>query len=187
MSLGGDFSAFHRNKKGRRSPTSADSSIDFRFRNAEKWFDERRSARNIVTNKPTVTNKSPPPGLKRGAKYVDFWELDELRIPPYDKFDYIDRESNITTENLLPEWWHTSKWTEHSLEELRSAWFHVPPKIQEGDCVDMSLDLPVLIYQSGASAVDSLPFVDLLQQGFYMDVFQQYYHMFMITNSIYKN
>jgi hypothetical protein len=191
MSLGGDFSAFHRNKKGRRSPTSADSSIDFRFRNAEKWFDERRATRltTVASNAskpPVVSNRSPPPGLKRGSKDVDFWDYNELCIPSYDKFEYNEMGVEEQTVNLLPDWWHTAKWNDY-VNELCSEWFQMPPDIEEGECIDASIDLPVLIYQSGQSAIDSLPFVDLLQQGFYMDIFQQYYHMFMITNSIYKN
>jgi len=193
MSFGGDFSAFHRNKKGRRSPTSTDSSIDFRFRNAEKWFDERRVARQpAVTTPPNapkppaVSNRSSPPGLKRGSKDVDFWNRDELCIPSYDKFQYNEMGVEEQTVNLLPDWWHIGKWN-GSVNELCSEWFQMPPDIEEGECIDASIDLPVLIYQSGQSAVDSLPFIDSLQQGIYMDIFQQYYYMFMITNSVYKN
>jgi hypothetical protein len=190
MSFGGDFSAFHRNKKGRRSPTSTDSSIDFRFRNAEKWFDERRNARLSTVSDPSkpiiVSNKSPPPGLKRGAKDVDFWESEELYIPSYNAFTYNELDTEENRVNLLPDWWHTNKWN-GSVEELRSVWFQMPPDIEEGYVVDASIDLPVLIYQSGISAVDSLPFINSIQHDCYMALFQQYYHMFMYTNSIYNN
>jgi hypothetical protein len=168
---GADFSAFRRNKTGyRRSPPSqfaSDSSIDFRFRNAEKWFQERRALRS-----------APPPGLKKPVPLP--LALEEIRIPSYDDFDYVGTDvMPDSCVRLLPDNWESVKWQQGMANDVRAAWFRLPPEIQEGECAETSLDLPLLIYESGRTALEALPFMGLVQHDYYMLLFQCYYNMYL--------
>lgn len=169
-----NFSAFHRNKAGSHRQVQRESFVDFRFRNVEKWFEERRAVR--APNASTVVK--PPPGLKRGSRDADLWNKDELAIPTYDEFQFSDTDLTENAVNLLPKRWYSCKWRNGYVDGIRGVWFQLSPDIEEGDYVNESDDLPLTIYESGRAALDSLPFVDLTGYNFYMTVFQEYYKMF---------
>jgi hypothetical protein len=164
---GGNFSAFYRNKSGyRRSPpSSSNASIDFRFRNAEKWFDERRAFLK-------------PPGLKKPVPPPS--DLDEICIPSYDEFDYVG--SNLEPDscvNLLPDNWESIKWRQGMAKDVRSAWFRLPPDIQEGECKEYSVDLPLFVYNCGQISLNAIPSDILAQHDYFMMVFQHYYNKYL--------
>jgi hypothetical protein len=178
--LEANFAAFHRNKKGGHREVIGRSCVDFRFRNVEKWFDERRAVRTQppIPSVKRVSYRLPPPGLKREAKDADIWDKDELVIPTYDTFQFTPNTNEVKDcVNLLPDNWYSEKWRNY-LDNTRSDWFALPPKAEEGDCVTESDDLPFAIYQSGRAALDSLPFVNAVDYNYYMVVFQEYYKMF---------
>lgn len=162
-----NFSAFYRNKSGyRRPPPTSDSSIDFRFRNAEKWFEERR-----------VFRAAPPsPGLKKSVHSPS--ESEEIsNIPSYDCFDYTGSELEPDKYvNLLPDNWESLKWQQGMAEDVRSEWFTLPPSIQEGKCTEYSSDLPLFIYECGQTTLNALPFYNMLQHDYFMLAFQYYYN-----------
>lgn len=177
--LNANFAAFHRNKAGSHRKVRGESCVDFRYRNVEKWFEERRAIRT-----PSIsTTVKPPPGLKRGSRDTDLWNKEELAIPTYNEFQFSDTDLIENTVNLLPKRWYTSKWPNGYADGIRNVWFQLPPDIEEGYCVDESDDLPLTIYESGRVALNSLPFIDLVSYDFYMTAFQEYYKMF---NSCYN-
>jgi hypothetical protein len=178
--LEANFSAFHRNKKGVNREVLGKSCVDFRFRNVEKWFEERRHYARVSppSSNGNTASRSPPPGLKRGARYMDLWSKDELRIPTYDEFKFSETSSVEETANLLPKGWYSSKWQNGWAYGIRNVWFLLPPDIEEDDCDMESDDLPLNVYEGGRAALDSLPFVDYLQYNFYMTVYQEYFKMF---------
>jgi hypothetical protein len=162
----------------------------------EKWFDERRQTVRVSSTSasasasPPPTNTSvnttvtcqslppSPPGLKRWAKNTDFWNKDELHIPTYDEFVFKDAGPSKKSTNLLPENWYANKWRSGYTNDVCSAWFVLPPNVEEGDCYVESDDLPLDVYKSGRAALDSLPFVGDIQYDFYMTIFQEYYRAF---------
>jgi hypothetical protein len=169
---GANFSAFRRHKSGHwrfPSTSSSDSSIDFRFRNAEKWFDERRR-----------TLSAAPPGLKTPVSPSS--DLEEIRIPSYDNFDYVGSElAPDTYMNLLPDNWESIKWRDGMVNDVRTAWFRLPPDIQEGECTEYSVDLPLFIYKCGQTILNALPFNNLAQDDYFIMLFQHYYNKYLFS------
>lgn len=183
-----NFSAFHRNRYSYKKSRD-DSQIDFRFRNAEKWFDERKAEKTSDISSPVskpvivtpITRRSPPPGLS-----IHPYTIDELRIPSYDEFKYDDREEAVAdSADLLPTNWQLIKMLENT-KDIRLAGFTLPPDIEEGECIDDSIDLPINMYEVGCVALDALPFNDLQQRDFYMDVFCNYFNVLLHSSALFR-
>lgn len=175
-----NFSAFYRNKRSYRE--ASDSSIDFRFRNMEKWIEERKAVKSVPVPIPdpvtpnmseTINKKNihrVPPGLTK---------VDDIHIPSYDDFLYDEnstKDEPIWSVDLLPPNWQIIK-SLHNIKDIRLAGYNLPPHIEIGDCDNNNDDLPLNMYEAGDIALDALPFTDNTQRDFYMNIFCTYFNL----------
>lgn len=172
-----NFSAFHRNRHSYKK-SGDDSQIDFRFRKAEKWFDERKAGKITVCSTPVskpviVTPVCSPPGLS-----VYSYTIDELQIPSYDAFNYEEKQDTPDIVDLLPTNWQIIKMLENT-KNIHLAGFTLPPDIEVGECIDDNIDLPINMYKVGCIVLNSLPFNGLEQRDFYMNVFCSYFNLLL--------